>query len=66
MGCSKKISLQLKTLYVLNSIFSINAGGVSGSLSFLWYCLFFGGKKIPDLMRGIGRGVRDSMMPRIM
>lgn len=34
-------------------------GGSEWLLVLLVVLLFFGGKKIPDLMRGIGRGVRE-------
>ncbi len=34
-------------------------GGTEWVLILLVVLLFFGGKKIPDLMRGIGRGVRE-------
>ncbi len=34
-------------------------GGSEWILIVLVVLLFFGGKKIPDLMRGIGRGVRE-------
>ncbi|MEO5648941.1 MAG: twin-arginine translocase TatA/TatE family subunit [Ginsengibacter sp.] len=34
-------------------------GGSEWILIFLAILLFFGGKKIPDLMRGIGRGVKE-------
>lgn len=34
-------------------------GGTEWLLILLVVLLFFGGKKIPDLMRGIGRGVRE-------
>ena len=34
-------------------------GGSEWVLILLVVLLFFGGKKIPDLMRGIGRGVRE-------
>lgn len=34
-------------------------GGSEWILIVLVILLFFGGKKIPDLMRGIGRGVRE-------
>ncbi|CAN5335823.1 twin-arginine translocase TatA/TatE family subunit [soil metagenome] len=44
----------------LNSIFLISMpGGSEWILILLVVLLFFGGKKIPDLMRGIGRGVRE-------
>ncbi len=34
-------------------------GGTEWILILLVVLLFFGGRKIPDLMRGIGRGVRE-------
>lgn len=34
-------------------------GGSEWILIILVVLLFFGGKKIPELMRGIGRGVRE-------
>jgi sec-independent protein translocase protein TatA len=34
-------------------------GGMEWVLIFLAVLLLFGGKKIPELMRGIGRGVRE-------
>ena len=34
-------------------------GGSEWILIFLAILLFFGGKKIPDLMRGIGRGMKE-------
>lgn len=34
-------------------------GGSEWILILLVVLLFFGGKKIPDLMRGIGRGMRE-------
>ncbi len=34
-------------------------GGSEWILILLVILLFFGGKKIPDLMRGIGKGVRE-------
>ena len=34
-------------------------GGTEWILILLVVLLFFGGKKIPDLMRGIGRGVKE-------
>jgi sec-independent protein translocase protein TatA len=34
-------------------------GGSEWILILLAIVLFFGGKKIPELMRGIGRGVRE-------
>lgn len=34
-------------------------GGTEWILILLVVLLFFGGRKIPELMRGIGKGVRD-------
>jgi len=34
-------------------------GGSEWLLIFLAILLLFGGKKIPDLMRGIGKGIRE-------
>lgn len=45
----------LFTPYLLLSM----PGGSEWILILLVVLLFFGGKKIPDLMRGIGRGVRE-------
>ena len=48
------------TLTFLNGIFLLSMpGGSEWILILLVVLLFFGGKKIPDLMRGIGRGVRE-------
>jgi sec-independent protein translocase protein TatA len=48
------------TLTFLNSIFLLSMpGGSEWILILLVFLLFFGGKKIPELMRGIGRGVRE-------
>lgn len=41
-----------------NFLFSM-PGGTEWILIVLVILLFFGGKKIPDLMRGIGRGMRE-------
>jgi sec-independent protein translocase protein TatA len=44
----------------LNTYFLLSMpGGSEWILILLVVLLFFGGKKIPDLMRGIGRGVRE-------
>ncbi len=44
----------------LNTIFLLSMpGGSEWILIVLVVLLFFGGKKIPDLMRGIGRGIRE-------
>lgn len=48
------------TLTFLNGFFLFSMpGGSEWILILLVVLLFFGGKKIPDLMRGIGRGVRE-------
>ena len=47
-------------LTFLNSFFLLSMpGGSEWILILLVVLLFFGGRKIPDLMRGIGRGVRE-------
>jgi sec-independent protein translocase protein TatA len=46
--------LQLKTSLLLSM-----PGGSEWILIVLVVLLFFGGRKIPDLMRGIGRGMRE-------
>ncbi len=44
----------------LNSIFLLSMpGGSEWILIVLVVLLLFGGKKIPELMRGIGRGMRE-------
>lgn len=44
----------------LNSIFLFSMpGGGEWILIILVVLLMFGGKKIPELMRGIGRGIRE-------
>ncbi len=48
----------LLTFFNTYFIFSM-PGGSEWILILLVVLLFFGGKKIPDLMRGIGRGVRE-------
>jgi sec-independent protein translocase protein TatA len=48
------------TLSNLNSIFLISMpGGSEWILIILVVLLMFGGKKIPELMRGVGRGIRE-------
>jgi sec-independent protein translocase protein TatA len=47
-------------LSFIHSIFLFSLpGGSEWILILLAILLFFGGKKIPELMRGIGRGVRE-------
>ena len=43
----------------MNSIFLMNFLGPEMLLVFFVILLLFGGKKIPELMRGLGRGVRE-------
>lgn len=45
---------------LLNAVLLLSMpGGSEWILILLVVLLFFGGKKIPDLMKGIGRGVRE-------
>ncbi|MEP6676338.1 MAG: twin-arginine translocase TatA/TatE family subunit [Ferruginibacter sp.] len=47
-------------LSTINSIFLLSMpGGSEWLLVLLAILLFFGGRKIPELMRGIGKGVRE-------
>jgi sec-independent protein translocase protein TatA len=44
----------------LNPVFLISMpGGSEWILIILVVLLFFGGRKIPELMRGLGRGIRE-------
>lgn len=48
------------TLAFLNSILLLSMpGGSEWILIIIVVLLMFGGKKIPELMRGIGRGMRE-------
>lgn len=48
------------TISFLNSIFLLSMpGGSEWILIIVVVLLMFGGKKIPELMRGIGRGMRE-------
>lgn len=48
------------TLSILNNILLFNLpGGGEWILIIIVVLLMFGGKKIPELMRGIGRGMRE-------
>ncbi len=48
------------TLSVLNNILLLSMpGGSEWILIIIVVLLMFGGKKIPELMRGIGRGMRE-------
>ena len=47
-------------LSILKSVFLLSMpGGSEWIFILIVILLFFGGKKIPDLMRGIGKGVRE-------
>lgn len=47
-------------LSILNTIFLLSMpGGSEWILIILVVLLMFGGKKIPELMRGVGRGMRE-------
>ena len=43
----------------MNTLFLINFLGPEVFMIFFVVLLLFGGKKIPELMRGLGRGVRE-------
>lgn len=43
----------------LNTLLISMPGGSEWILIVLVVLLFFGGKKIPELMRGVGRGMRE-------
>jgi len=46
--------------FTLNSVILIGMpGGTEWILIGLAVLLFFGGKKIPELMRGVGKGIRE-------
>jgi len=48
------------TISILNSILLLSMpGGSEWILIVLVVLLMFGGKKIPELMRGLGRGMRE-------
>ena len=48
------------TLSILNNILLLSMpGGSEWILIIVVVLLMFGGKKIPELMRGIGRGMRE-------
>ncbi len=59
-----QLSLSFKFLF-MSHLFSNSTlllsmpGGSEWLLVLLAVLLFFGGKKIPELMRGVGRGVRE-------
>ncbi len=48
-----------KYLTMYNLLSFLNLGGGEIFLIFVAILLLFGGKKIPELMRGIGKGVKE-------
>lgn len=54
------LNINIMIVSFLNAIFLFSLpGGSEWILILLAILLFFGGRKIPELMRGIGRGVRE-------
>jgi sec-independent protein translocase protein TatA len=49
----------MTTLSLSMLLFLGNLGGTEIILIFLVVLLLFGGQKIPELMRGLGRGIRE-------
>ena len=50
----------LDMLSILNTVFLLSMPGVSEWIMILVVVLLlFGGKKIPELMRGLGKGIRE-------
>ena len=48
------------TFSILNNFFLLSMpGGSESILIIIVVLLMFGGKKIPELMRGVGRGMRE-------
>jgi len=47
------------TLSILNILLLSMPGGSEWILIIIVVLLMFGGKKIPELMRGVGRGMRE-------
>jgi len=50
------LNLNLK---IMNVIYLIGFGGMELAVIFGVILLLFGGKKIPELMRGLGKGIRE-------
>lgn len=46
-------------MYTLSSIFLAIPGGASIILIVVAILLLFGGKKIPELMKGLGSGIKE-------
>jgi sec-independent protein translocase protein TatA len=51
--------IKMTLLFFKSELLFAMPGGSEWILIFLAILLFFGGKKIPDLMRGIGRGMKE-------
>ncbi|MGN6532037.1 MAG: Sec-independent protein translocase subunit TatA/TatB [Ginsengibacter sp.] len=51
--------MMMLLLFFKSDLLLTMPGSSEWILIFLAVLLFFGGKKIPDLMRGIGRGIRE-------
>lgn len=49
----------MMTIFPGKALLLAMPGGTEWILILLVILLFFGGRKIPDLMRGIGKGVRE-------
>ncbi|HHS95913.1 MAG TPA: twin-arginine translocase TatA/TatE family subunit [Phaeodactylibacter sp.] len=43
----------------MNTLLLFSFGGYEAILIFFAILLLFGGKKIPELMRGLGKGIRE-------
>jgi sec-independent protein translocase protein TatA len=48
----------------MENLFLFAIGGTEAMLVFFAVLLLFGGKKIPELMRGIGKGIREFNVAR--
>jgi sec-independent protein translocase protein TatA len=51
--------IKLNKMSILNTLLIGMPGGTEWILILLAVLLLFGGKKIPELMRGLGRGMRE-------
>ena len=57
-NCPSFLLLKFRTM-TATLLFLGNLGGSELVLIFLVVLLLFGGQKIPELMRGLGRGIRE-------
>ena len=53
------VTLNIKAMHILTIITPMFIGYTEIILLVLLVLVFFGGKKIPELMRGLGRGVKE-------